>query len=73
MTKVKFTLTSISSSWILWSVNHTSIFENYDLNVFKDMKFVGAIYDKLPNGFLEQMYTKLLNLVDNIVNNVTMN
>ena len=23
--------------------------------------------------FLEQMYTKLLNLVDNIVNNVTMN
>ena len=37
------------------------------------MNFVGAIYDKLPNGFFEQMYTKLLNLVDNIVNNVTMN
>ena len=48
---------SVSNDWLFWSVNHTSIARNSELNVFKTIWAFG-----LPNGFLEQMYTKLLNL-----------
>ena len=59
MTKVKFILSSISSGLLFWSVNHTSVYENYDLNVFKKLNvFSQTIY-------LELIYTKLLNLVGN--------
>ena len=48
MTKVKFILSSISSCLLLWFVNHTSMYVNselnvFELNVFKDMKFVSEI------------------------------
>ena len=65
MTKVKFTPSSISSGWLFWSVNHTLIYENSKLNIFKKIKFVGAYSNKLPKVYLKQIYTKLLNLVDN--------
>ena len=59
MTKVKFILSSISSGLLFWSVNCTSMYENYDLNVFKKLNvFSQTIY-------LELIYTKLLNLVGN--------
>ena len=52
MSKVKFTLCSVSSGWLFWSVNHTSIYENSKLNVFNGMKFVDAISNELPNALL---------------------
>ena len=33
-------LSSISSGLEFWSVNHTSIYENSKLNIFKDTKFL---------------------------------
>ena len=38
-----FILSSISSGLEFWSVNHTSIYEISQSNVFKDIKFVGEI------------------------------
>ena len=38
-----FILSSISSGLEIWSANHTSIYENSKLNIFKNMKFLGEI------------------------------
>ena len=64
---MKFILSSISNGWLFYSVNHASMVWNSELNVFKWIKFVGVISNKLPNGlvYLEQIYIKFLNLVDN--------
>ena len=35
-----FILSSISSGLEFWSVNHTSIYENSELKVFKNIKFL---------------------------------
>ena len=53
MNKVKFILCSISSGWLFWSANHTSIYTNSAVNVFKKIKFTGAVSNELPNGLLE--------------------
>ena len=50
ITKVKFILSFISNGWLFWSVNHTSMSWNFDLNVFKKLWFFGEISNKLPNG-----------------------
>ena len=50
ITKVKFILSSISNGWLFWSVYHTSMSWNSELNVFKKIWFVGEISNKLPNG-----------------------
>ena len=47
-----FTLFSISSDLRFWSVNHTSIYENSELNVFKNMKSLGEISNNWPNYLL---------------------
>ena len=60
-----FILSSISSSLELWSVNHTSIYENSESRVCKNIEFVGEISNNWPNALLGKMYTRLLNLVDN--------
>ena len=52
MTKVKFILSTISSGWLVWSINLTSIYENSELNIFKNMKSVGEISNKLSNDLL---------------------
>ena len=52
MSKVKFILCSIPSGLLFWFVNHTSMYENSELNVFKKIEFVGEISNKLPNNFL---------------------
>ena len=50
--KVKFVLSYISNGWLFWSVNHTSIVWNSELNVFKKIWFFGEISNKLRNGLL---------------------
>ena len=49
MAKVKFILSSTSSDWLFWSVNHTSMYENSE---FMGIKFVFEISNKLPNDLL---------------------
>ena len=39
MTKVMLILSSISSGFEFWLVNHTSTYENSGLKVFKNVKF----------------------------------
>ena len=63
--KVKFIISSIPNGWLFWSVNHTSMSWNSGLNVFKKIWFIRKISNKLPNGYLEQIYTRLSNFVDN--------
>ena len=62
ITIVKFILSSISNGWLFWSVNHTLISSYSELNVFKNIWFVGEISNKLTNGLFG---TIPLNLVDN--------
>ena len=50
ITRVNWILSSISNGWLCWSLNHTSILWNSQLNVFKAIKFVGLISNKLPTG-----------------------
>ena len=56
MTKVIFILFSISSSLKFWSVNHTSIYENYELKVFKNLIFFGE------NLIIDQMVYQKTNV-----------
>ena len=64
ITRVTFTLASVSNGWLFSSVNHTSRAWNSELNVFKKIWFFGEISNRLPNG-LFRMYKGLLNLADN--------
>ena len=48
MTKVMVILCSICSGLQFWSVNHTLLDENFDLKVFKNIKFLGEIFDNWP-------------------------
>ena len=50
ITIVKFMLSSISYGWLFWYVNHTLLFGYSELNVFKNIWFVGEISSRLPNG-----------------------
>ena len=65
MTKAMFILSSTSSSLELWSVNHTSIHENSELEVFKNKIFFCEISSNWTKDLLEQMYVRLLNLTGN--------
>ena len=47
-----FTLTFISSGLEFWSLNHTSMYENSELKVFKNIKFLGEIFENWPNDLL---------------------
>ena len=55
----------ISSSFFcsleFWSVNHTLIYENFDLKVFKNIKFLGEkISNNWPNNLLGKNVYKTL-------------
>ena len=52
MTKVIFILSSISSSLEFWSVNHTSMYENSELKISKNIQFLGEISNDWPNDLL---------------------
>ena len=60
ISRVKFILSSIPNGWLFWSVNHTSMAWNSELNVSKEIKFVGKIFNKLPNGLFETNVCKTL-------------
>ena len=60
-----FIVSSISCGLEFWSVIHTSIDENSELKVFKNIKLLGEISNNWPNDLLGKMYTGLWNLVDN--------
>ena len=47
-----YILSSISSSLEFWSENHTSIYENSEPKVFKNIKFVGQISNNWPKDLL---------------------
>ena len=66
-------LSSISSSWQFWSVNHTSIYEKSELNVFKNLKFVYEISNNCPYTFFGTNIYKTWIILIIIVDNVIMN
>ena len=47
-----FTLSSINSGLEFWSVNHTSIYENSELNVLENIKCLGEISSIWPKDLL---------------------
>ena len=53
-------LSSISSGLEFWSVNHTSIYENSRLNVFKNIRFSGEIFNNWPKDLLGKNIYKTL-------------
>ena len=55
-----FVLSFISSSLEFWSANHTSIYENSELKVFKNVKVLGEISNNWPNHLLETNVYKTL-------------
>ena len=59
MTTWFFLLSSISSSLEFWSVNYTSIKENSELKVFKNI-FFGEISNNWPNNLLGTNVYKIL-------------
>ena len=65
MTKVKFVLFSISNRLLCSSVNHTLIDENFELLIFKNIKYISKILYNWPNDLLGTNVYKMLNLVDN--------
>ena len=62
MTKVMFILSSISSGLVVWSVNHTLMYENSGSKVFKNIKFLDDISSNWPKDLLG---TNVWNFVDN--------
>ena len=53
-------LSFISRGLEFWSVNYTSIYENSELKVFKNIKFFGEISSNRPNYLLETNVSKTL-------------
>ena len=58
-----FILSSISSGLEIWSVNHTSIYENSEWNVFKNIKFLSEITNNWPNDLSAANVFKTLKLL----------
>ena len=57
-----FILSFISRGLEFWSVNHTSIYENSDLKIFKNINFFGEISSNWPNDLLGGNVYKVLEL-----------
>ena len=60
-----FILSPILNGLEIWSVNHISIYQNYELKVFKNINFLGEIFNNWPNDLLGANVYKLLNTVYN--------
>ena len=58
-----FILSSISSGLEIWSVNHTSIYENFEWNLFKNIKFLSEITNNWPNDLSAANVFKTLKLL----------
>ena len=55
-----FILSSVSSGLELWSVNHTSIYEDPESKVFKNIKCLGEISNNWPSDLLATNIYKTL-------------
>ena len=55
-----FVLPSVSSGLAFWPVNHTSIYENSELKIFKNIKLLGEMSSNWPNDLLETNVYKTL-------------
>ena len=55
-----FTLSSISSGLEFWLRNHTSIYRNSELDVFKNIRFLVEISYNWPKDLLETNMYKTL-------------
>ena len=55
-----FILSSVSSGLEFWLVNDTSIYENSELRVFKNIAFFGEIFSNRPNALLGTKVYKTL-------------
>ena len=67
VTNVKFILSSITNGLLFWTINHTSVYEYSELNVFRNLLVKSVIIDKMI--YLEQMNTKhwiLITITDNL-------
>ena len=60
-----FISSSVKSGLEFLSVNYSSIYENSELKVFRNITLLGQISNNWPKVYLEKMYTTLLNHVDN--------
>ena len=49
MIKVKFILSSVSRELLFWSVNQSSVKKKSELNVFRNIKFIGKTFNNWPN------------------------
>ena len=49
-----FILSFISHGLEFWSTDHTSIYENSELKVFENIKFLGEISNNWPNDLSEK-------------------
>ena len=47
-----FILSSVSSGLEFWSANPISIYENFELKVFKNIALFGKIFNNWPNDLL---------------------
>ena len=56
-----FILSSLSSGLEFWSVNHTSVYENSELKVFRKEEFLGKTSNNWRNNLHAHIYTSLLN------------
>ena len=61
---MKFILSSISSGFEFWSVNHTLIYENSDLNIFENIIFFRELSSNWPNELLGINVYKTLEFFD---------
>ena len=67
MAKFIFFLYSVSSDCLFWSVNHASISDNSELNVFKKTEVVGEIFDLLAANVYKTLESlELFIIVDNV-------
>ena len=55
-----FVLSPISGDLEFWSGNYTSIYENPESTVFKDIKFLSEIFNNWPNNLLGTNAYKIL-------------
>ena len=60
ITKIIFSLSFISNTLELWSINHISTYENAELQIFENIKLLGKISNNWANYLLETNIYKTL-------------
>ena len=60
-----FVSSSVLASLEFWSVNQTSIYEHFELKIFRSIKFL----DKLSNNWSEELFGTNLSKINNLADN----